>query len=138
MDRLTPEQRKKTMQAIKSKGTSIENLLAKTLYSNGIRYRRNVKSVFGCPDICIKKYKLAIFCDSEFWHGKDWETKKLKLDTNREFWIKKIEKNIQRDCEVNKKLSDDGWSVLRFWGNDILKHSKLCCQGILKIINGMK
>ena len=68
MDKHSPEQRKKNMKAVKSKGSKIENILAKAMWSRGIRYRKNVKDVFGKPDFAIKKYKIAIFCDSEFWH----------------------------------------------------------------------
>jgi len=138
MDKLTLEQRRKNMQAIKSKGSKIEDLLAKTIFKNGVRYRRNVKDVFGCPDICIKKYKIAIFCDSEFWHGKDWEKKKFDFKTNQEFWIPKIERNIQRDSEVNHKLSEAGWTVLRFWGKDITKDLHECLNKILQTINETK
>ena len=138
MDKLTPEQRRKNMQAIKSKGSKIEDLLAKTIFKNGVRYRRNVKDVFGCPDICIKKYKIAVFCDSEFWHGKDWETRKYDFKTRQEFWISKIERNIQRDYEVNKKLNIEGWKVLRFWGNDINKNLQECLNEILQTIDETK
>jgi len=138
MDKLTPEQRRKNMQAIKSKGSKIEDLLAKAIFKNGVRYRRNVKSVFGCPDICIKKYKIAIFCDSEFWHGKDWENRKFDFKTKQEFWIPKIERNIQRDIEVTQKLKEDGWSVLRFWGKDINRNLKECLNRILQTIDETK
>jgi len=74
-------------------------------------------------------------CDTNW---KEWEIKKQKLDTNREYWIKKIERNIQRDCEVNHKLTDEGWSVLRFLGNDILKHPDLCSHEIKNIIDEKK
>ena len=138
MDKLTPEQRRKNMQAIKSKGSKIEDLLAKTIFKNGVRYRRNVKDVFGCPDICIKKYKIAVFCDSEFWHGKDWEKRKFDFKTNQEFWIPKIERNIQRDSEVNHKLCEAGWTVLRFWGKDITKDLQECLNKILQTIDETK
>jgi DNA mismatch endonuclease Vsr len=138
MDKLTPEQRRKNMQAIKSKGSKIEDLLAKALFRTGLRYRRNVKDVFGCPDICVKKYKIAIFCDSEFWHGKDWEKRKFDFKSKQEFWIPKIERNIQRDIEVNQKLSEDGWVVLRFWGKEINKDLQGCLNKILHIIDETK
>jgi len=138
MDKLTLEQRRKNMQAIKSKDSKIENLLAKTIFRNGVRYRRNVKSIIGCPDICIKKYKIAIFCDSEFWHGKDWEKRKFDFKTNKEFWIPKIERNIQRDYEVNEKLKEEGWTIMRFWGNDINKDLQGCLNRILQTIDETK
>ena len=128
MDKLTPEQRHKNMQAIKNKDSAIEILLRKELWSRGIRYRKNVKTVFGHPDIAFIGKKVAVFCDSEFWHGYDWETSKEKIKTRREFWIPKIERNIMRDKEVTEKLESDGWIVIRFWGNDIKKNPKECAD----------
>lgn len=128
MDKLTPEQRHKNMQAIKNKDSAIEILLRKELWSRGIRYRKNVKTVFGHPDIAFIGKKVAVFCDSEFWHGYDWETSKEKIKTRREFWIPKIERNIVRDKEVTEKLESDGWIVIRFWGNDIKKNPKECAD----------
>ena len=122
MDKLTPEQRKKNMQAVKNKGSAIEKILAKGLWSHGLRYRKNNLKVFGKPDFTFNKYKIAIFVDSEFWHGKDWEIRKYEIKSNQEFWIKKIERNIQRDIEVNEKLQNDGWTVLRFWGKELQKN----------------
>src|SRR5690554_7514036 len=100
MDNLTKEQRRKNMQANKSTGTNPELLLAKTLFARGHRYRKNDKTVFGKPDLTFKNIKLAIFVDGEFWHGKDWDQRKMDHKTNREFWIKKIESNIERDKVV--------------------------------------
>ena len=104
MDRLTKEQRHKNMKNIKSKDTSIEVILRKALWSKGYRYRKNDKSLPGKPDIVLPKYKIAIFCDSEFFHGKDWEVLKNQLERgkNADFWIEKISKNQKRDDEVNK------------------------------------
>jgi DNA mismatch endonuclease Vsr len=126
MDKLTPEQRKKNMRAVKSKGSKIERLLAKELWSNGLRYRKNDRSVFGCPDFVFKRLKIAVFCDSEFWHGKDWELQKHGFKSNREFWFQKIERNMKRDREVNEKLLKDGWKVIRFWGKEIEKNPYSC------------
>lgn len=109
------------MGKIRGKDTKDEIRLAKALWKKGIRYRKHVKSIPGTPDLSIKKYKLAIFVDSEFFHGKDWETKKKPV-TNAEFWDKKIRRNIERDKEVNQKLESEGWTVLRFWSNDIKKN----------------
>lgn len=130
MDKLTPEQRKKNMRAVKSKGSKIEETLAKQLWNQGIRYRKNNKSIFGTPDLTIKKFKIAIFCDGEFWHGKDWEIRKHDHKTNQDFWIHKIEKNMQRDLLVNERLKQEGWTVIRFWGKDILKNSLECVDTI--------
>ena len=99
MDVLTPEQRRKNMQHIKSKDTTIEVALRRALWKKGYRYRKNYKKLPGKPDIVLTKYKIAIFCDSEFFHGKDWKIKKSKLlnSKNSEYWISKIEKNMKRD-----------------------------------------
>ena len=131
MDTHTAEQRHKNVQAVKSKDTAIELLLRKELWSRGIRYRKNVKSIIGKPDIAFIKKKVAVFCDSEFWHGFDWEHKKSDIKSNRDFWIPKIEKNIARDKEVNDALAADGWIVLRFWGQQIKKDVKACADLIV-------
>jgi DNA mismatch endonuclease (patch repair protein) len=130
MDNLTVEQRHKNMSHIRSTDTKIEVVLRKTLWHKGIRYRKNYKKLPGKPDIAITKYKIAIFCDSEFWHGQNWEQRQKQIKSNREYWINKINSNIKRDEEVNKKLSALGWTVLRFWGNEILKHTNECVKTI--------
>lgn len=128
MDNHTPEQRRKNMQAVKNKDSKIELLLRKELWSRGIRYRKNTSKVFGHPDIAFIGRKIAVFCDSEFWHGYDWDNKKHEIKTRREFWIPKIERNMQRDIEVNDRLKADGWKVIRFWGKDIKRDVKACAD----------
>ena len=115
MDRITPQQRSKNMRAILSTNTKSEIRLAKALWNLGYRYRKNNKTIFGMPDLTFKKLKIAIFVDSEFFHGKDWENEKYRVKTNTEFWQKKIERKIQRDIEVNNYLESQNWKVLRFW-----------------------
>lgn len=136
MDVLTPEQRRKSMQHIRSKDTSIEVILRKALWHKGYRYRKNYKGLPGSPDIVLTKYKIAIFCDGEFFHGKDWDTLKLRLEngSNSEYWIKKITRNCMRDNEVDKKLLYDGWTVMRFWGNDIKRNTEECVKAIEETI----
>ena len=136
MDNHTPEQRRKNMQAVKNKNSEIELLLRKALWNKGIRYRKNVKTIFGHPDIAFKGKKIAVFCDSEFWHGFDWENKKGEIKTRQDFWIPKIERNIKRDCEVTQKLTRDGWVVLRFWGNDIKKSTDVCAEDVIQVLEG--
>jgi len=138
MDKLTKEQRRKNMQAVKASGSKIETALAKALFARGYRYRKNDKTVFGKPDLTFKKYKICIFVDSEFWHGKDWVIRKDDHKTNREFWHKKIERNIERDKEVNAELTKQGWKVLRFWGNAIRKNLLFCILEIEDAINNSK
>lgn len=126
MDVLTKEQRRRNMQAIKSKETKIEVKLGKALWASGHRYRKNDKTVFGKPDFTFKKHRVAIFVDSEYWHGKNWKTEKFRIKSNRKFWWTKIESNIKRDRIVNKELKRQGWKVLRFWGKEIDKKLELC------------
>lgn len=110
------------MQAVKSKNSQLEVSLGKALWAKGYRYRKNDKRIFGKPDFTFTKYRVAVFCDSEFWHGKDWEVRKSDHKTNQDFWLPKIERNIERDKEVNAELTRIGWIVLRFWGKDIIKN----------------
>ena len=136
MDNLTVEQRRKNMRHIKSKDTSIEVKLRKELWSRGYRYRKNVSNLPGKPDIVLTKYKIAIYCDSEFFHGKDWEVLKPRLEksNNADYWVKKISRNMERDNEINKKLLFMGWTVIRFWGKDILKNIDDCISVIEDVI----
>jgi DNA mismatch endonuclease Vsr len=138
MDKLNTEQRRKNMQAVRSKGSKIESALAKKLFASGFRYRKNNKTVYGRPDMTFKKLKIAIFADSEFWHGFDWNNKKNEIKSNRDFWIKKIERNIERDKEVNLKLKSEGWSILRFWGKEIKKDIDGCVEKIVREIEKKK
>lgn len=135
MDNHTEEQRHKNMQAIKDRDTSIEILLRKELWKRGIRYRKNYKKISGKPDIAITKYKIAIFCDSEFWHGKDFNNSVQRISTNADYWQQKIKRNIERDLEVNSALASAGWTVLRFWGKEIQQNIEEC---ILKIETTIK
>lgn len=135
MDFLTPEQRSKLMSAIRSTNTKEEVRLAKALWALGYRYRRNNKTVFGKPDFTFKKIKLAIFVDGEFFHGKNWDVDRNRIKTNSEFWIKKIERNMQRDIEVNTYLESQNWKILRFWSNDIKKNLDACIIEIENVIN---
>ena len=126
MDRHSPEQRRRNMQAIKNRDSEIEILLRKELWRRGLRYRKNVNKVFGKPDIVFMSKKVAVFCDSEFWHGYNWEERKNDFKSHQEFWIPKIERNMERDREVTRRLEAEGWTVLRFWGNDIKKRLVYC------------
>jgi len=123
-----------TMSRIKSKDTSIEVSLRRAVWASGIRYRKNYKKLPGTPDIAITKYCIAVFCDGDFWHGKDWDVKKHRLRNNREYWVEKIERNISRDCEVNKRLCGMGWTVVRFWGSEIRKDVHGCVEDIKDVI----
>lgn len=130
----TQEQIHFNMQQVKCKDSQIELLLRKALWDKGYRYRKNVKSVYGHPDIAFIGKKIAIFCDSEFWHGYDWENRKKDFKVRQDFWISKIERNIKRDKEVTQKLESDGWIVIRFWGADIKKNISQCVERIEKAV----
>lgn len=132
----TKEQISYNMKRVKSKDSEIELLLRKELWNRGLRYQKNVKTIFGKPDIVFKGKKIAVFCDSEFWHGFDWENRKDQIKSRRDFWIPKIERNIQRDIEVTEKLTETGWTVLRFWGKDIKKNCTKCADIIEETVRG--
>lgn len=130
------ERSHKNMSRIRGKDTSIENILRKALWEKGYRYRKNYKKVPGRPDIAITKYKIAIFCDSEFFHGKDWIElrKKLSSGANPDYWIPKIQRNIERDVEKDKELRALGWRVIHFWGKDITHDTDKCIREIEEMI----
>ena len=139
-DVLTPEQRRKNMQHIRGKDTMIEVILRKALWAKGYRYRKNYKKIPGSPDIVLKKYKIAIFCDGEFFHGKDWEklSRHLEQSANGKFWIEKISIILLLYVEVIKELLYVGWTVLRVWGDDIKKHVDDCVKVIEETIFDLK
>lgn len=134
------EKSHKNMSHIKAKDTSIEVILRKALWKKGYRFRKNYQKLPGRPDIALTKYKIAIFCDSEFFHGKDWEILKPKLQKgkNPDYWIPKIERNMERDSQKDKELLFNGWTVVHFWGKDIAKKTDECIQVIEEIIFDQK
>ena len=125
--------RSENMARIKGKDTTIELILRKELWARGLRYRLHDKKVFGKPDIVFKGRKVAVFCDSEFWHGKKFLEGEVPK-SNTEFWVKKLTRNIERDQEVNEKLKAEGWIVLRYWEKDIRKNSAKIADEIEQII----
>jgi DNA mismatch endonuclease (patch repair protein) len=143
MDVLTPEQRSKCMSHIRSSDTKPEVFFRKALWKWGIRYRKNVKNLFGKPDIAIKKYKLVIFIDGDFWHGNDWQERHFSsqeelLVSYSDFWQRKIRRNIERDKEVNEYYQTNGWIILRFWATDIKKDLSGCIIKTIETINYLK
>lgn len=125
------------MSRIKPSGSEIERLLGSTMHSIGLRYRKQYK-ITGRPDFAFPKWKVAVFCDSDFWHGKDWESLKETIKTNRDLWIPKIERNMARDAEVNQTLEREGWMVVRFWEKEILDDPIACALMVKKILNERK
>ena len=134
------EKSHKNMSAIHGKDTSIEILLRKAIWDKGYRYRKNYKALPGKPDIVMTKYKIAIFCDSEFFHGKDWDKLRQRLEKgkNSGYWVKKIERNMERDIETDRLLRFEGWTVIHFWGKDILNNVDECMQVIEETIFATK
>ncbi len=121
------------MSHIRPTGTSIELILEKALWAHGYRYRKNYRKLPGTPDIVLTKSRIAIFCDSEFFHGKDWDEtlrEQIRRGSRPEYWEAKILRNMERDTEVNQKLRALGWTVVRFWGNDIKKDPEECVKAV--------
>lgn len=133
----TPE-RSKIMGKIRGKDTKPELVFRRELWRAGYRYRVDYKKLIGKPDIVLKKYKTVIFIDGEYWHGHKWEERKQKIKTNKEFWIPKIERNIQRDDEVNKELQRLGYTVFRFWESEIKKQLQLCLSKVICHLQGFQ
>lgn len=112
------------MSAVKSRDTKAELALRRELHANGVRYRLQARDVFGRPDLVIRKYRIAVFVDGDMWHGNEHVRRGLPslealFPTNSDFWCGKIRRNMERDREVNERLSSDGWTVLRFWATDV-------------------
>ncbi len=122
------------MQANRSTGTKPERMLARELWRRGYRYRKNVRSVPGTPDICFKSRKVAVFVDGDFWHGRDWERARQRIKSNREFWYAKIERNMARDLRTDQRLQARGWRVLRFWASEVMKHLSECADRVEEVL----
>ncbi|KQC30539.1 very short patch repair endonuclease [Flagellimonas eckloniae] len=127
----TTPQRSKIMSKIRGKNTKPELVFRKALWAAGYRYRIDYKKLIGKPDIVLNKYKTVIFIDGEFWHGQNWEERKTKIKTNREFWIAKIERNMQRDKEVNEELKRLRYTIFRFWESEVKKNLEVCLQKVI-------
>lgn len=122
------------MSNVRLKNGKAETILAKRLWHEGYRYRRNYKKLPGSPDIALTTYHVAVFVDGEFWHGENWEERKAKLKHNREYWIEKIEENMARDKRVDGQLQEMGWTTVHFWEKQVLKHTDECLQVVLELI----
>jgi DNA mismatch endonuclease (patch repair protein) len=128
------ESKKPAIGRVPGFGTQIELVLGSALWAAGVRYRKQYRKIPGRPDFVVPKAKLAIFCDSAFWHGRGWPASSAQFRTNREFWLPKIERNIRRDEEVNGLLAGLGWTTLRFWDDEILKRTNECVTRVLDAI----
>jgi DNA mismatch endonuclease (patch repair protein) len=122
------------MRCVKSKDTTLEKAFSKLLRSNGIQYQSHPK-IYGHPDFRVKWTKILVFCDSSFWHGRNKnEISGKAFKTNRNFWVKKLKYNKERDERINDALKQRGWKVLRFWDDDILKHSSFVLSRINRYV----
>lgn len=127
------------MSRVCATNTRIEERMASALRKqNLLGHRRNLRGVQGTPDFCWKGKKIAIFCDSSFWHGYNWRKAKLQIKVRKKFWFKKIEDNIKRDQRVSKNLIKEGWSVLRFWDFEIERNPQKCAQRVLSVLDRTK
>lgn len=134
----TKEQISYNMSRVRSSGTVIEQKLGKALWAAGVRYRKQYKKLIGKPDFVVVWAKIAIFCDSSFWHGRNWATTRMAIKSNKDFWIPKIESNIVRDDQVNAALTNLGWRVFRFWDEDIHADAARCASVVVDAINECK
>jgi len=121
-----------TMSRIRGKNTGIEKTLRHSLHERGFHYRCNTSFIYGHPDISFKAYRVVVFCDSEFWHGYHFAENKAKLHSNTAYWLKKIERNIARDEEVNQELTKEGYTILRFWGKEIEQNPEGCADQVVE------
>lgn len=124
------------MSRIRGKDTSIEVKLRKALWAKGYRFRKNYKGLPGSPDIALTKYKVAVFCDSEFFHGKDWDILRPKLEQGKNpgYWVSKIQRNMERDQEKDNLLRFTDWTVIHLWGKEILQDTDECIKIIEEAI----
>jgi DNA mismatch endonuclease, patch repair protein len=132
----TTKERSRIMGRIKGKDTKIELKLRKALWHIGIRYRKNYRRIPGSPDIALTKYRIALFCDSDFWHGHDWPHRKERIHSNLDYWIPKIERNIERDREIDDQLVELGWLPLHFWEHRINRDLSGCIDEVLSYLPG--
>jgi DNA mismatch endonuclease (patch repair protein) len=123
----------------KKTDTKPELMLRRILFRSGYRYRKDVASLPGRPDIVFPNAKIAVFCDGDFWHGRHWTTRKAKLacGTNPHYWISKIERNMDRDQENQEKLEARGWRVLRFWEGEIREETAVVVSEIISALDGL-
>lgn len=134
----TKEQISKNMKSNKSKDTKPELLLRKELWRRGLRYRKNYKKLYGKPDIVFLGAKIAVFVDGKMWHGYDWENQKNDFKSRRDYWIPKIERNIERDYEVTQELIALDWLVMRFWDFEVRKNLQNCADKVQHAYNNRK
>lgn len=119
--------------------TKCEVLLRRSLWAAGCRYRKDVSTLPGRPDIIFPKARLAIFCDGDFWHGRDWESRRQKLSrgSNPDYWLAKIQRNIERDQQNTLRLKQMGWTVLRLWESEIWADPLGLARRVIDVLRGL-
>jgi DNA mismatch endonuclease (patch repair protein) len=130
----TREQISFNMSRVRSSGSEIEVVLGKAMWATGIRYRKQYSRLPGRPDFVFVKAKVAVFCDSSFWHGRGWPEAATQLKSNRNFWVPKIERNMARDREVGLMLNSMGWHVIRFWDDKIKRDAAGCALRVAQAV----
>lgn len=142
--RLGPRDRAVTsrmMAAVRGKDSKAELALRRMLHARGLRYRLHARDVFGRPDLVIRSRKLAVFVDGDMWHGNEHKRRGLSsladlFPTRTEWWVAKIERNIERDQEVNARLTAEGWTVIRLWESEVIQNPDSACEKVLKALAG--
>ena len=139
----SPELTRRVMQSNRARDTKPELALRRELHARGVRYRLHPGDVVGRPDIVLRGLRLAVFVDGDFWHGNRWRLRGLArleddFHNNRDFWVAKITRNVQRDREVNQRLADDGWTVLRVWESDVLRDVAAAADRVQEAIDAAR
>jgi DNA (cytosine-5)-methyltransferase 1 len=131
------------MRKVRASDTTPEKQFRKALWAEGLRYKPNSAKLPGKPDIVLAAHKTIIFIDGDFWHGGQWRKRKLSAledqferTESRDYWLKKIRRNMRRDCAVTAELLSRGWTVIRFWESDIRRDLKGCVEMTLRVLNG--
>lgn len=122
----------------KKTDTRCEVMMRRALWAAGCRYRKNAKDLPGQPDVIFPGARIAVFCDGDFWHGRDWESRRQKLSrgTNSEYWLAKIQRNMERDRQNTQRLQEMGWTVLRFWESQIRSDVAEVARAVLGTLKG--
>jgi DNA mismatch endonuclease (patch repair protein) len=142
--RRDPAVTSRMMAAVRNKDSKAELALRRQLHARGLRYRLHARDLPGRPDLVIHKYRLAVFVDGDFWHGNAWKVRGLarfedQFPSNRDFWVAKIRRNMQRDQEVTAALVAGGWTVVRLWESEVLASPAAAAdrvQGALRSCRG--
>jgi len=125
------------MSRVRSSGSRIERMLEEALRKAGVRPKKQA-AIVGRPDFVFRAARVAVFCDSHFWHGYKWKERKHEIKSNRKFWLEKIQHNIKRDRYVNRTLRRAGWLVVRFWQHQILHSPSKCAAKVKQVVTARR